>query len=348
MKQVGILFIYLLFSLCLGPAVEAGNQTISGQGTVYITRMGEEPDGAILTPIDLNLSLYTAIVDRLSFPETVICAPNGDLYFTETFSHDSVGAAASILIHDPNRIVGMPAQIYHRVARVTPNGSAPKYIIEWDDKSLQPSTLALAPNGDLFIGTTSKDDQPTKGVWRVRGASQSTIDFNMPEQILPPSLFGPPKKGISNSVRPLGFLNNGDLLIIDAPVEMAPGGRVLRAIAPSYNMVVPFIMPFDNPETRRPFKPSGLAVTQTGTVLVTDFSNDKILHYDAQGNFIEVFAELGSPNQIAIGPDGWVYVTNLRFRGRNVNGGLFIYDPQGNLRATDTSSIFLRGIAVCT
>jgi len=347
MKSFGVLLFCLFFSLYFGSAVEAVFQPTPGQGSVYLTQMGGMSEGAILTPLDLELSLYSRIVDRLSFPETVICAPNGDLYFTETFAPESVGAAASILIHKPGRIVETPQADFHRVARVKPNGSAPNYIVEWDDASLLPSSLALAPNGDLFIGSTSKDDRPTQGIWRIRGVTQSTATFNPPEQILPPNIFAPPKKGTSNSVRPMDFLPNGDLLIIDAPVEMAPGGRVLRAAGPGYNATTTFIPPFDDMETRRSFKPSGLAVTPQGTVLITDFANDKILHYDAQGNFIGVFADLSSPNQIAVGVDGLVYVTNLRFRGRNVTGGLFIYDAQGTLLVSDSSPIFRRGITVC-
>lgn len=347
MKRPAILLFCLSLSLYFGSAVEAVYQPTPGQGTVYLTEMGDASKGAILTPIDLNLSLYATTVDRLSFPETVICSPNGDLYFTETFAPQSVGAAASILIHQPGRIVEVPEDNFHRVARVKTNGSAPNYIVEWDDATLLPSSLALGPNGDLFIGSTSKDNKPTQGVWRIRGATQSTTNFNPPEQILPPNLFSPPRKGTSNSVRPMDFLPNGDLLIIDAPVEMAPGGRVLRAVGPGYNSTTTFVAPFNDADTQRPFKPSGLALTPDGTILITDFANDKILHYDAQGNFIGVFVELSSPNQIAVGLDGLVYVTNLRFRGRNVNGGLYIYDPQGGLIVSDTSPIFRRGVAVC-
>ncbi|HEY5595719.1 MAG TPA: hypothetical protein VIL47_00445 [Candidatus Bipolaricaulota bacterium] len=354
MRWAGFLIILLsAWALQASTPASATLQARVGLDTVYLTKPAASPDGAIVTPFDLSLSLYRTVLRNLSFPETILCGADGRLYFTQTFAPQSVGAAASILIHQQQRVVEKSELTYHQLMRANQDGSSQAALVEWDSLTLQPSSLVATAQGDLYLGTTSQDGQPTQGLWRIANAfQQNGPQLGFPRLLIPPERFQSPLEPVSYSVRPQAMLTagpfTGDLLIIDAPVpSLVPGGRVLRAQAPEFAEVVTFIPPSMDPQMQRPFKPAGLALTLQGDVLVTDFANDKVIRFAPDGEPLGVFAALKSPNQIAVGSDGLVYVTNLEFRGVNVTGGLFIFDTEGNLLASEQSPQFLRGVTVC-
>ncbi|TVQ31806.1 MAG: hypothetical protein EA356_13880 [Geminicoccaceae bacterium] len=56
--------------------------------------------------------------------------------------------------------------------------------------------------------------------------------------------------------------------------------------------------------------PHGIAVTGGGRVLVNDRDNDRIQVFDEAGTLLDVWTGFLRPMAIAIGPDGWVYVTD--------------------------------------
>lgn len=354
-RWVGVVALALSWGALQASApASATSQARVGVDTVYLTKPAASPDGAIVTPFDLSLSLYRTVLRNLSFPETILCGADGRLYFTQTFAPESVGGAASILIHQQQRIVEKPESLtYHQLMRTHQDGSSQAALVEWDSLTLQPSSLVLTAQGDLYLGTTSQDGQPTQGLWRIANAfQQNGPQLGFPQLLIPAERFQPPLEPVSYSVRPQAMLTAGpfagDLLIIDAPVpSLVPGGRVLRARAPAYTDVFLFIQPHMDPQMQHPFKPAGLALTLEGDVLVTDFANDKVVRFGSDGEPLGIFAALKSPNQIAVGSDGLVYVTNLEFRGVNVTGGLFIFDPDGQLLASEQSPQFLRGVTVC-
>lgn len=320
----------LLVLTLLGP-VGAGQLTFKG---IYLTRVAPEPDGAILTPIDLEIDAFSTVVRGLNDPENVACGPDGRLYVTE------------IGVQDRGRTV-------HRLLRYTRQGSGRTVLVRWEADRFRPSTLAFNAEGDLFIGSTSlAEGGPTQGLWVLPAAVEIQRVLSPPQQLLPAEAFLPPDNGTLYGVRPLDLLRSGpyagDLLVIDAPVQaFTPGGRVLRALAPDFRRVTTFIPAHLDPDSGEPFKPAGLAVTPEGEVLISDFTNDKILRYSATGELLGTFAELSSPNQLAVAAEGTVYATNVGFRGRFVRGMLFVYDPQGNLLAEAGGSFLLRGVTVC-
>jgi hypothetical protein len=145
-------------------------------------------------------------------------------------------------------------------------------------------------------------------------------------------------------------------------LQMIPDGGQAQALAPKIlepacceplsptsTTVVEFIPLHKDSETGEPFTAAGLAINSQGDVLVNDINNDKVLRYGPDGTFKGVFAKVESPNQIAIGPDDIVYVTNATFPpgGGAVRGGLFIFDPEGKLLAKSGFPIALYGVTVC-
>lgn len=315
-----------------------------GQGSVYLTKAVAAPDGAVVKPLDLKLGLFQTVVRALGSPENILCGPDGRLYVNDLFQREASGIRVN------------------RILRFKQDGSGRTFVADWDAAELWPSAMVFAPNGDLYFGTVSTEPgKPTKGIWRIPGALQAGQEFNAPQQVLQPNVFTPPPSDkIGASTGPFAFLTAepfaGDLLIIDDPrtfsVEGAgserPGSRVLRALKPDFNTVVEFIPFQKDPETGEPFSAASLTIANQGDVLVNDFDNNKVLRYGPDGMFKGVFAQVETPNQIAIGPDGLVYVTNVSFLpGGAVRGGLFIFDPEGKEVVSANFSLFLRGVTVC-
>ena len=80
-------------------------------------------------------------------------------------------------------------------------------------------------------------------------------------------------------------------------------------------------------------RPTGLAVTQDGTVLVADTHYHRILKYDADGKLLAEFGKEGTgpaqfiyPVGLAVAPDGTIYVSE--FGG---NDRIQVFTPEGRL-----------------
>jgi hypothetical protein len=73
----------------------------------------------------------------------------------------------------------------------------------------------------------------------------------------------------------------------------------------------------------------GATVGPDGSLYVADYVNNQILHYDATGTFMASFGsgQLSSPQGLAFGPDGNLYVTN-------VNNTVQKYSPTGSFLGT--------------
>jgi hypothetical protein len=209
--------------------------------------------------------------------------------------------------------------------------------------------MVFAPNGDLYFGSVSvRYGEPTKGIWRIPaealGAESGPCHA---EQVLPGRLF-PAVVGNKISFGPYAFLTKGpyagDLLIVydgDYYGKTVAGGRIFRAIRPGYRSIIDFVV------SHPPFSPAGLAVNPEGDVFISDFGKGTILQYDSNGHFQRKYASLKNANQIAIGFDGTVYVTNATFdKNGMVEGGLFVYDPSGALLHSLTPQYCLRGVAL--
>ncbi len=323
------LLIMLVAWLSLGISDGAGAlgvaaQASPGHGTVYLTRAEDAPSGAIVKILDLQLGLFTDVVAGLNDPSIVLCGPDGRLYVVDY----------------------APDYAYSRIQRFNSDGSRRTLVFQRVD--LRPDALVFAPNGDLYFGTFSTG-AGSRGVWRIPGALQSDRKFQVPQQVLRPT------GEVFDAIDPTVFLTTGpfqgDLLIVESPNESTmPRGQVLRAVAPGFTSTKEFILAHKDLETGYPFLPVMAAINSQGDVFVTDFTNNKILRYGPDGAFKGVFAKVVFPNQIAIGPDDRVYVTNVRFGGQGAeSGGLFIFNPQGKQIAPATiAPMHVRGVTVCT
>ena len=57
--------------------------------------------------------------------------------------------------------------------------------------------------------------------------------------------------------------------------------------------------------------PHGICILADGRVLVADRENDRIQVFDLDGGFLEEWLDIQRPTQLAIGPDGLIYVSEL-------------------------------------
>jgi hypothetical protein len=309
----------------------AGIQPMPGKGTVYVTKFVPAPGGAILKVLDFGLGLFTPIVSGLGSPPTVLCGSDGRLYITES-------------VQERNRWL-------RRILRFNQDGSGRTVVGQWPSTELNVGGLVFASNGDLYFGTSSTQEAgPTQGIWRIPGALQADQQFNSPQRVVSPENL--PVLENWTSARPYAFLIagpfQGDLLITVSPNwSGTPGGQVLRAPQPDFNTAVEFVPAFDDTETGQPFLPPGLAVNSQGDVFVTDFTNGKVLRYGSDGTLKGVLAKIEWANQVAVGPDDLVYVTNYVGGAGYSRGGVFVFARDGKPVTSGNFPLNLRGVTVC-
>jgi sugar lactone lactonase YvrE len=289
------------------------SQASPAQSTAYLTRWQPSPDGGIVKLLDLQLGLFQPVVTGLERPAFVLCGPDGHLYVTGPF------------LRDPD--------VSGSILRFSQDGSGRILIAQ----QIAPTTITFDSNGNLYFGTIDQ------GLWLIRDVLKADKVFNAPQQMLPQSKF-------RTIVQPYAFIHvgpfQGDLLIVDSPHAPEAGGHVLRAIHPDFAFIEELIPPHIDAETGNPFQPFSLAVDSQGDILVTDFHNNKILHYGSDGNFKGIFAKVMTPHEIAVGPGNLVYVTGWRGREDSDNASLFVFDKSGKLLTVANSPNAI-GVTVC-
>jgi sugar lactone lactonase YvrE len=222
--------------------------------------------------------------------------------------------------------------------------------------------MVFAPNGDLYFGTVSTaPGQRSQGLWRIPGVAQAGVRFNRPVNVLPGSRFAAPPNGLTGvGVAASAFMTAGpfagQMLVREEPrvFELAgagpedPGDRLLRLPPPGFMAFEELIPQGVDAKTMLPIRLDGVAVNSEGDIFSTDVKQNRVLRHGPDGSLKGIFAVVKSPNLLAVGPDDLVYVTNTEFPdGDTIQGGVFVYDPQGNLVGKIDQPLALLGVAVC-
>lgn len=312
-----------------------GLATVPHPYTLFVGNSNFSIGGSLLS-VDLGTPLERGSFRTVAGPfkggiNDVICGPGGHLYFNEVY-------------------IGTTPLFSHRIWRANQDGAGREKLIESYSLDFRLSAMVFSSD-DLYFGSDALSlYEMSQGIWRIPQATRTASDIHDVTQVLTPVALGhvPDDKRFS---RPYAFLTAGafagDLLITDTSWSSnEPDGRVLRAVHPDFDEVVDFIPPYLDPTSGKPFWPSGLALTPDGDVLVTDASNGKVLKHGPDGVFKGVFAKIDGSNQIAVGSDGYVYLTTYNPEGRF---GLFVFDPEGNEVASvfTNQTLALNGVALC-
>jgi hypothetical protein len=187
--------------------------------------------------------------------------------------------------------------------------------IIFERKSLYPADLTFDLDGNLIFSTYARDgdnDGDSMGIWMIPGALPGTpaekiIDGSKIRScgvLVSGCRFGPPHISVLTAGP-----YRGDLLV---------SGRgdtaIARAVGPDYGTILPFIQqPVSSYPSGEKAIPTALsdfhAVTSTGIVLATDFINGRILRFDAEGRYTDVFCVLSRANCLTADSAGNVYAS---------------------------------------
>jgi hypothetical protein len=284
-----------------------------------------EQDGMVVS-MNLNGFIHASLlVQDLTFPHDVVCR-DGKIFFNEHFVNERGKSPFRLWRYDM------------ATSKLTS-------LATW--RTLRPSGMALDKSGNLYFGTIATTaGRLTDGVWVILDAL--TERPRSPQMVISGERFVKPFNSEFAAVRVSGFFPNGDMLILDNPsisANFKEPGRMLRAARVDNNYV---LMDFLGEQVQRPVRPTGAAFRLDGSVLLTDFVAGKVLLYGADGGSSE-FATLSTPNQITVGSDDKVYVTNAVFNGDDgeVQGGLFVYNNNGTALFSVEFGKLLRGVDVC-
>ena len=141
-----------------------------------------------------------------------------------------------------------------------------------------------------------------------------------PRLVVPSAKFSDRHQGSCGNIQVL-FLtsgpHSGDLLLTEAKVS-----PIARAEAPEFSVIVPLISDEVDEDNWH------VVASTDEFLLVTDYENGRILRYDLEGNYIDVFVRKRNVNWITTDSEGLVYATTCSqwWLGSQ---GFFIFSPEG-------------------
>jgi DNA-binding beta-propeller fold protein YncE len=193
------------------------------------------------------------------------------------------------------------------------------FLKAWDETYANPHALHISKAGDVFLvdrdaHVVLKYNKDGKLLFTL-GIKNKASDTGKSERYLVEKP-GPP----FNLPTGVAVAGNGDIFVSDGYGNC----RVHK-----FNSTGTLLDSWGEPGKVNPFQfhlPHGIAIDNDGMVLVCDRENHRIQLFDQNGEDQGIWEGFRQPTDIAVGPDGTVYVSELGHR-------LSILDKNGKLQA---------------
>ena len=213
---------------------------------------------------------------------------------------------------------------------------APTWVASWSGNLCSPRGVGFLPGGDILVGSGCS---PTAHIERFTSAGSFVTMWNLPGQ---PSLNWPPN-GVAVDAGGSVYITNYDgnkvqkftsagtligswPLPLSGPVDVAVDAAgfvyvtwINSRVVTKFTSTGTLLATFGTPGTGvgQLNGPGGIAVDGLGHVYVGDESRQRVLRFSTAGAFQMEFDPGQPPTDLAVGPDGNLYV--ISFKGSYVS-----------------------------
>ncbi|MCH8064186.1 MAG: hypothetical protein IH861_16990 [Chloroflexi bacterium] len=194
------------------------------------------------------------------------------------------------------------------------------FIRSWNEKFTNPHSIHIGPDGNIFLADRDAHVilkySPDEKLLLTLGTRDSPSDtgYTLEDRVV--------KRAAGPFNLPTGIATNdeGDIFIADG----YGNARVHK-----YSSTGALITSWGAPGSANPVDfhlPHGIALDNEGRLLVCDRENHRIQAFDQEGEFLFMRRGFQQPTDVAVGPDGTIYVSELQHR-------LTIMDGDGKILA---------------
>lgn len=194
-----------------------------------------------------------------------------------------------------------------------------KFIKAWDREFVAPHGIHIGPDGNIYLADRDPHVvlkySPDEKLLLTLGTRDVPSDTGKVGRFLVEKPGGP-----FNLPTGIAVTEDGDIFVSDGYGNC----RIHK-----FNATGTLLTSWGVPGTDNPGQfnlPHGVGIDNDGRVLVCDRENHRIQIFDQEGEYLGVWKGFRQPTDVAIGPDGTVYVPELGHR-------FSIVDKDGNLLA---------------